>query len=232
MNSTRFLAYLFIALLFIPFGASAQLIVRQRAHANELPPKFILIQLSSFQNKMEYYKKTRQAGKLAGLKKDADVFNKKMIADYTDNFTICPIYFFADTNFMDIKAKKFDGLVMDKDLRPVKNFKVTDTNYCILTFNHPSMSTTDYNLTNPKASADDPYDAYYANTSVGNRQRPVLLNPDFTYRHKPLPNGANNKIVTPAKGREYYYFQSKNFDISYKANAAGLQRKIELFYKL
>jgi hypothetical protein len=132
---TKTLCFLLLILL-LPSLVSAQAFKR-KARKHQLPPKFVLVQLRTGDNKIKFLKKTPgNEEDIRRIQEDIAIVNGIMMRDFTANFSYCPVYFFSDTNWVQITSQRFEGLLMDKDFQVVAspNVSRTDTNYFILNY--------------------------------------------------------------------------------------------------
>ena len=102
------------------------------------------MQLNDPQNKVNYFRqsgKNTDAENVAGAALEA---KKKTIADFTDNFKFCPVYFFMDSNMEKIRNKQFDGALLKADgsLAEATVISSSDTDYLVVRFGIPDDGTT------------------------------------------------------------------------------------------
>ncbi len=215
--SIRFITTLFAALIFAG-TAHAQLFKRMHAKKDERAPKAILVQLFTYQNRVDYFQKHNNKAMLEILERDRDSVMSKMIADFNNNFSYCPVYYYIDTNYQKVLNKDFDGVLLNEQLKPVQTpvVKSTDNNYFIVFFGN-----------NIKGAGDND-DSYTVTTS---NHKLVVCDDQLNKLEKPLPDGTNNRW--PGKigyQLEGYYYTSPKFDISYKPYAAHFSAKLLDFY--
>ncbi len=91
----------------------------------------VLVQLNTEQSKIAYFRKTGRNADAEKIKRETIKMNKKMISDFTDHFTFCPVYYYIDTNVDRIKRKNFDNILLDAKGLPVANPIALDSNYLI-----------------------------------------------------------------------------------------------------
>jgi hypothetical protein len=118
-----------------PADMAAQVFRRRHALPNELPPKAILIQLSTG------YTRLNRAGReefKEQLKKDMKISNERMILDFQENFTFCPVYYFNDSDIRYIINHEFFGYLRDAKRQLIRDHVMQegDTNFFILHFGY------------------------------------------------------------------------------------------------
>lgn len=204
--------------------ANAQIFKRRYARFDEKPPKMILVQIFTYQRRIEYYSKLRKTDKIRQIQVDAENMTKKIIMDFTDNFSFCPVYYYMDTNAHLVQEKKYDGVLLDNNLQPVH--VTPDKTTQIILFGYPIAMAGD--LKSSKTN-NDIYDSDYV---VGEgKQRLVVYDINFKKIARPLPNGSNNIYGGKMeKAPEEYMYKSPAFDIYYKPYAKHLNEKMLLFY--
>lgn len=206
--------------------SNAQVFSRKVAKS-EVPPQFVLVQLNTYTNRLEIYSKRKDKSDYNQVLKDGAEVRKKMIMDFQDNFTFCQYYFYIDTNASRIKNKDFSGVLLDNELQSISNASLPSPNksYKIIVLGYNVATTEDYGSNKSK-------DLYSNAYSIGTqRQRLMVLNPDFTRVKHPEPNGLNNTGVGKSKKRKSEYaYSSEKLEIYYKARAKQLSWAMEKFY--
>ncbi len=226
---SRILSIVAIILLAAQISAEAQVVKRKKAKSNEHPPKAILVQLFTYQRKIDYYTKLQQPNEIKLLKQDTDSMITRMVSDFNDNFYYCPVYYFIDTNAHRVIKKDLDGILLDAQLQPVKNPVISgkDDNYQIVIFGYPIQKPTD-NL--KKSEYGDFFSSNYSVTTAY-KQRLVVFDDEFDKVPLPLPNGSNNVYGGALKKpSDHYVYTSKKFPIYYKPYAKNLSAKMYDFY--
>lgn len=203
--------------------AEAQIFKRRYARYNEKPPKMILVQIFTYQRRIEHYTRLNKPDKVKQIHTDAENMTQKIIMDFSDNFSFCPVYYYMDTNAHLVIEKKYNGVLLDKNLNPV-NVSPDKTTQIVL-FGAPISFVADVKSSNNK----DPFDSDYV---VGEgKQRLVVYDINFKKLARPLPNGSNNTYGgKPAKDADEYVYRSPDFDIYYKPYAKHLSEKMSIFY--
>lgn len=215
---------LVILMMSIYTDAPCQLLMRRHAKKSELPPKVILVQLPTYENRMEYFKKANKTESLQLLKKDADSMQSKIIADFNDNVNYCPVYYFYDRDLDKIRSKEFSGVVMNSQLEPLNNPIITanDSSYFIALFGHVIQQG---NNTKSEGTATAGYNV------ASNKQKLQVLDHRYNKVQKPLPSGTNNAWGgKPKRSPEFYKYESSKFDIYYIPYAANFNSKLHVFY--
>lgn len=221
MSFTRLL--LLAVIVSTSIQAHGQVFKRTHARDNEVPPNAALVMLSTQQNRMTYFKKHNMKASLNQLQRDRDSVNTRMVMDFTDNFTFCPVYYFMDTVLEEIIDHRFSGNLLNKDMKPVNTTVLlsgNDSNYIIVLFGLP--------IKGPRDNTNDSRVNFATGTS---KKRLVVYNPDFALVDPPLPNGSNNTWgPSPKQPNEVYTYQSPKFDIYYKPYVRNFNAKLVNFY--
>ena len=184
-------------------------------------PVAVLVQLRSEHNRIEALKKDRRYQQLAEVENDAREVNNRMILDFHNNFTYCPVYYYVDTNTDLIKKKLFAGILMQGDGSPAKDlaFNSDSGDYVIAYYGYAvSQSRSD------KVQNDSSLNNYDPQAPAGKGL--VILNDKFqqlTYFYKLSYDnaffGGNSKI-------KKYTYTAKHFDIEYYPFAGLFNRKL------
>lgn len=204
--------------------AAAQLLMRKHAKKHEHPPKALLVQLPTYENRMEYFRKSNNKSSISLLKKDADSMVSKIVADFNDNFNYCPVYYFYDRDLEKVKSKNFIGILLNDKLQPINNTVInqSDTNYFIVNFGHV-VETNNADNAEGTASAGQ--------TVSSSKQKLQVYNHLYHKIRKPLPNGVNNAWGGKTKRNpEFYRYESAKFDIYYNPYVAQFNGKLHVFY--
>lgn len=221
MKNNRFFIF-WIALVLVATSVNAQsaLFSRKKARATDVPPKVLLVQLSSERNRRAYLQKIRDEKRLALLEKDNKAVVQRTIKDFTDNFRFCPVYFFIDTNTKKIAAGQFEGVLLDSSLNPAQNILLHpgDTNFFIGCYGVP-------NATYPPDSVRLVSAEYYKAHETGSLSSQIWYVMDYKFRLlvSPLPYTSFLSVKNPGYKMKAlpasYNYSSQYFDISYKASA-------------
>ncbi len=211
-----------VCLVLLSVQAPGQLLKRRHAKHSDLPPKAILVELSVPTSRLEFYKKRNDVANIALLKADAAAQQGKMISDFRDHFTYCPVYYFYDTDQDKVKAKDLSVLMNDK-LQPATNLVISaaDSDYFIVYYGYQQGLADSKN--EPAMGGD---------TRTKNL---VALADDFTplptslpYKPRHVGRLRSKKATTELAG---YSYQSKKFDISYEPYALLYSRNLSIYYQ-
>ena len=117
-------------------------------------PKAILVQLRSEHNRLAALTEARRYKETEMVMADAANIREKMIADFKDHVTFCPVYYYIDTNVDLVKKGKFEGVLFNADNTPAVNtaFNDTSNDYLIVYYGYPDYQSrvTDSLTTNPR----------------------------------------------------------------------------------
>ncbi|MDR3679458.1 MAG: hypothetical protein P4L41_05790 [Flavipsychrobacter sp.] len=221
----RFIIAFTICFIFSSSNTYAQLIRRYHAHSGQLPPKALLVRLSTEKNRREFYLKHHDFRNLEIIEKDATEQRARMVSDFKDHFTFCPVYFFYDTTQDQIKAHNF-SVLLDNDLKPATNMVIGpgDSSYFIVYYGYEQEEP-------EKKGHEGAFSSGYSGNSV---KTLVALDCDFVQLSLKLPYKAgpvrrlNSKKDPTVPAYEY---KSKKFDISYEPYAILYDRNLRLFYR-
>lgn len=216
----KLLAVTILSILFVQLyanNACAQVFKPDSSDDYDLP-KAILVQLNTYPNKMKALKENGDRKMVYRLQIETDSVIKKMVADFTDNFTYCPVYYYIDTNATLIKNKQFEGIILDKDLRPLtKTPSLEGTAYRIVLFGRNISPVQEHQTENK----EDLYDATY--TTYPTKPGLVVLYPDFKdvgYSHGGFTHQKTRKLKQSFQS--YVYISPEFSDVLYMPYARSL----------
>jgi hypothetical protein len=161
--------------------------------------KAVLVQLRSEHRRFEALSHDRQYKDLEILKQDAAAVRAAMIADFTDNFWLCPVYFYMDTDADHIIRKEFDGVLLNAD-----GTKVADP---II-----NKNSTDY------------YIAYYGTAVEQAKYHDVEKDRDRYNSGQGVPLGRGLVIVND-KFEQVNYFYTMGYDHFFEGGKTRLNHK-------
>lgn len=233
MNKKIFLLFLLGICLASPaIAQSKRPTLRQlKLEAKKHPPKAILVEIFTRKRLIEYYTNSKQTKKLEALKQDIEGVKKAMVADFASHYNYTPVYFFYDTDADAIRDKKFEGVLLDKDLNPVKNIVLTsaDTAYFIVYFGATAGSgaTVSYGF---KDNNTDNSLVYSSDNIKREAFRIRLLDPQFNELPQYVIRDAYDIDRKYRKWPKYSY-NSSLLKIYYWAFATQLDKNFRFFYE-
>ncbi len=179
----------------------------------------VLVMLKSERNRMEYLERTKQKEKANLLRTESQKIMQATLNDFTDNFNRCPVYFFVDTNLQNVIDKKFDGVVLNNELKPVdfSAWKNRD-DYLIVYFGIPPTEIISEG--NAEVEQNVHRTVNYPSEGV------VILDHQFKRRRKIHYVYLMNKGKRVVRNRPQYNFGSRNFGISYYEMGRALQKEL------
>jgi hypothetical protein len=188
--------------------ANGQVFMRRKARPNELPPKYLLVQISTGSKRLAYLQKFGNETKAKKLKENLERLNEKLILDFKNNFQFCPVYFYYDTNFALVRDQKFEGVLLSRELQPLKEIPIRDTNYFLVQYGRINNN-----------------EEFNENTVVASDWKGVQL------KH-PLPYTWDHTLkgVYSHKGSKYS-FKSKDYEIDYHPVAEAYSMTLKYFYR-
>jgi len=182
------------------------------------PPRAVLVQLRSEQNRINAMKRAHDNKGLRQVEADAAGVASAMKADFTDHLNYCPVYYFEDTNLDLIKSHHFNGVLLNADGTPAKTLSVDEStdDYLIVYYGHPVMQQRGH----PVAQEADPNERTTDQPSgigliVNNAQYQQItffyrLGLDYLWKRK------------RQKAYGKYAYESKRFEMEYYPFAAKL----------
>ncbi len=160
--------------------------------------KFLLVELKSEKNKLDYFRAHKTSNDLKRLSDDITATNQATINDYTDHFTYCPVYFYMDTNRQKIRDKQFDDIIFKGNytLVPANIIPHNENRFLVVKFGY----------------ADDSLSVFQNTTGL------VMYNPQLEQVH----------FIKKIKGKVLgkYYFTSKKYNIEYRPFATQLNNSL------
>lgn len=176
-----------------------------------VPPKYVLVQLSTETNRKNALMKAGRTADLEMLKKDAAAVIAYTRKDFKEHFNYCPVYFFYDTDNQAILNRQFDVLT-DADSNKA-NVSITDTNYLIVYFGMPQWQTKErkFETTKHADMGGQPYGEglIYCN-----------------YQMKQV--GYNYELRVPRfLSKSSLVYESKKFNIVYRNVAVDFDRRMK-----
>jgi hypothetical protein len=209
---------LIVVIMMLPGISAAQIFKKKFARADEQPPKALLIQLPTYKRKIDHYNKTGKNVLARQLEADRDSVITKIVADFSKNFSFCPIWFYHDTNAVRIANKQFNGIILDKNLKPATaNITSSDSDYFAVMFGYDYH---DFDETNEQQA--------YSN--IESRQKLIVLNSSLkrlsnSYFNNIPPSGSKQRIPGP------YAYYSSRFDIYYRPYARQLSARLYRYFR-
>lgn len=192
-------------------------------------PEFILVQLPTNKQLAEAYTRKGNIKSAENTRKDAAEVSKRMVMDFSDNFDFCPVYYFYDSTAKQVQDGALEGVVLDKDMKPVASPKknAADTNYNIVYFGYHVLTTSDYRS---EGDDKDPYDAAYAPLGSG-QKRLVML----THRFQNILTAQPHRTGTIAskkskKSVKDYYYNETSKSTYYRPYARNLSNALSRYY--
>ncbi len=182
-------------------------------------PDAVLVQLKAETRRTEALIKAKKYNELDILKKDALGAMTATVRDFSDNFSLCPVFYFFDSSTEKVLDKKFDGALLNSDLSRATTIPLTDTssNYLIVYYGNPSWQTN-------RRQWDTTRDANWGGDPNGRGlvvNDPMLRQVSYVYR---LDFDFFN---FRRKGKKNpYKYTSKKFNIEYYPTAAEFQRML------
>ena len=165
--------------------------------------KFILVELKSEQNKLDYFKAHKNTTELKRLSDDVSAQNQANISDYTDHFTNCPVYFYMDTNRQKIRDKQFEGNLFKAGyaLLPTNTIPHNEDRFLVVKFGY----------------SEDSLSAFQNTMGL------VLYNHQLQQL----------RFIKKIRGKipKQYYFTSKKYNIEYRPFATQLNNSLLDSYK-
>jgi len=220
------IGFIFSVLLLTSVDVQAQSRKKIKAAYKSNPPKVVLVELFTYTNKINYYKRTQQDKKADQLEKDARKIMERTIKDFNTNFKFSPIYYFYDTNASNIVNREFKDVLLDKNMQPLATspIKDNDTSYLIINFAPAVVSERGYDTTTgPK---NDLTYGVAENVLVNSFKSNVL---DYTLSPLPRYIIVDNHSIFRFNANDYSY-TSPTVNVYYRDHAKFLDKKLNAFY--
>jgi hypothetical protein len=207
-----------VALFILPFLLFSGLFAAaQERHKEAIPagnpPKAILVQLHTG------YTRLKRGGRqefMDQLVKDMKIANERMVLDFEDNFSFCPVYYFVDSNLKYITNGEFFGYLMDAKGQLIDRRVIPDgdTNVFIVHFGYMLPA--------------DP------ETLIAPLSQRVLIASDHKGVMLPPPlnsaMGIDAHRLKTKKFKSEYRYNSKVTDIHYRPRALEYSVLLQRFY--
>jgi hypothetical protein len=176
---------------------------------------------------MDYYKRTRNTSEMKDFRAEAHHASMQIVSDFNENFDFCPVYYYYDSNAHFIRERKFDGVLLSRDLTPAKDIllKRTDTNFFIVT--NSMLMSEDFLPNNMYGETESQLDA---NDNV-NSTKPRIVVLDHKFRQLP-----RNTVRTPKgpegerRSRDHYIYRSRKYNLLYTGKASTLNSNFYSFF--
>jgi hypothetical protein len=175
-----------------------------------MPPSAILVQLRTGSNQAKYYQKGNKTEDLKKATEAISAANMKMVEDFNDNFSYCPVYYFYDTSRQSVLAKNFSGVLLDKELKPIDNPQVaaTDTSYFIV-----------------RHGVTEDAEEWHKKILVAADHRGVQLR--YPLPLKAYPKCVNKRVADYKK----YEFLATKYSVEYHGMAGAYNLTLQRFYR-
>lgn len=186
-------------------------------------PVAVLVQLKSEKRRIEALIRSKRMNELERFRKEAYQCMMATVADFRDHFSARPVYFYIDTNFDAIQQRKFEGVLLNSDLRPATDINIRPDDYFLIAnYGIAQWQTSKRRWDTTKAE-------YWGGMPNGKalnindpqmRQVAYITTIDFDFfnykkQHKKNP----------------YKFRSKKYNIGYEPCAAEFNRRLGNRYK-
>ena len=230
-TTARSILRVFIAFLAVAPSADAQIFQRRRASETERAPNALLVMLPTATRKLEVLDRMGDEVRAQSLRQDIAEIQEKMVADFRENFSFCPVYFFFDTASSAIRNGNFAAYLQDTALQPVPSSaysKLDAGEHLIAFFGYRTRE-----ATRVRRGEVDYFEMYDGDTEAMIQQL-VLLDAKMEQLVRPLPRTVANRfpgIRTRSKRPAYTYrHYAKYFDMQYKPSAARADAVLSNFY--
>jgi len=205
--------------------------VHARLNLNDKPPKALLVQLQTRKSQVDYLQK-HSPEKLQEFQHDVQGIMKATTRDFASNFDYCTVYFFIDTYADSIKNGKFEGYLLDKDMKPVQHPVLAegDTSFFVAYCGAYMPQPENEKIAPGAAPGTEPqYDLADDDPTA---LKPTLLVLDHNYRVLKVPRPRTIKgymAVFNGRDRDYSY-RAKHFNLEYVPMATSYSNTIRKYY--
>ncbi len=208
----------FVVLAIIAFISLSNGLWGQEAPGKKYPSA-VLVQLKAEQNRTNALIKARKYNELEIFRKDVQGVMIATINDFWNHFDYCPVYYYIDTNFEAVMARKFDGILLDEHLSPITGTVISDTStdYFIVYYGYPTWQTRKryWDTTRAADQGGHPNGRGLIINDYKMRQLNYIYRLDFDFF-----NFKKNRNRNP------YKYTSKKFDVEYYPFASEFNRKL------
>ncbi len=94
--------------------------IGRRAQPGEELPKALLVEILTRQNQRDFLVKNRP-DLLPEFNNDVAEVGRRTVMDWSQNFHVCPLYFFIDTMAEKVRRGEWEGVLLDSTMKPVAN---------------------------------------------------------------------------------------------------------------
>lgn len=175
-------------------------------------PAALLIQINTEQSRIHALRRANRNKEADEAAEDAKKAAEAMMADFRDNFTFCPVYYFVDTNREKIQSKQFDGALTDLNGNVVS---IIPVKYAVAWYGRPlTQARYKSKVKDTSAYTYDPQSRSLVGLVIADD---AFMQLNYLYRLEDYK---------PAKARARYNYTSKHFEIEYRPFAGTLDRKL------
>lgn len=193
-----------------------------QAQAKVYPPKAILIKLNTKSAAIAHLQKQGLHTKADLLKKDIDTLNARLVRDWKDHFSYCPVYFFADTSLDEVLAGRLEAVLFDTAYRAIQPGQAAALNQ-------------KFYIAYLGLRSQDEFEA--AGGAPGSTQLPSLqvndaeMQPLGSYQLSSSMNGDLVSFLFASRGDKGYRFRSRMFQLDYFPLAAKYEKKLRHYWE-
>jgi hypothetical protein len=198
-----------------------------RASAQEFSenknPVAVLVQLKSEKRRIEALIRSKRMNELERFRKEAYQCMMATVADFRDHFSARPVYFYIDTNFDAIQQRKFEGVLLDNDLRIATNINIKPDNYFLIANYGTAQWQTSkrgWDTTRSKYDGGQPSGKILVINDPQMRQVTYVRTLDFDFFNFKRQDKKNP-----------YRFRSRKYNIEYYPSAAEFDRRLKKHLK-
>lgn len=182
-------------------------------------PSAVLVQLKAERNRTNYLIRNKHYNELETFKKDVSGVMMATIADFRDHFSYCPVYYYIDTNFEQVMAGNFKGILLDDQLAPAKSDAIppASTDFFIVYYGAPAWQT-------KKGKWDTTRSSHEGGRPAG---QGLIIN-DHKFRQIYYISRVDFDFFNYKKKgvKNPYKYTSKKFNLSYTPVAAEFNRQL------
>lgn len=200
-------------------------------YRNRVPPKAIFVRLRSEEKRKTLLERNNQQKDVEILAKDVMAVNQVMVNDFSDNITVCPVYFFYEKDAGKLQHGDLAGIILDSLKNPVDPSVLAgiDTNFLVVYYGQPIVEADENSKYKNERGAD-------RTSTIAVYEGLVILNNRFHNMPKPFDFFIGHSHVLRwlsfYRTNKKYNFASARFYIDYIASAKDLNENIKTFYDL
>jgi len=173
----------------------------------ELKDGFLLVMLHSNQNKVDALHTLGRDAEAENVRKMQDEKNKKIMNAFHDQFNFCPVYFFMNSQALDLAEKGIGAVTfLNNDLKPDTSIKAEGEKFFVAEFGNMQMDTGKY-FAGYRLSTTDTGEwrkPNYYSTSTFLYEAFIIESPQMIQLKRPFPYF----VITTENDKKVFLYES------------------------